>query len=61
MIIINHMKNSIVYKLSVRRKGGKNMGNILAAIGSFFAGFGTQACIVWILDEPEMPRHLIER
>lgn len=37
------------------------MGNILAAIGSFFAGFGTQACIVWILDEPEMPRHLIER
>lgn len=37
------------------------MGSILAAIGAFFANFGTQASIIWILDEPEMPKHLIER
>lgn len=37
------------------------MGSIFAAIGSFFASFGTNACIVWILDEPTMPKHLIEK
>lgn len=34
---------------------------ILAAIGSVAATMGTQACWAWLIDEPKMPRSLIEK
>ena len=36
------------------------IAGILAGIGSFFAGFGSQACIIMWLDEPECPKSLIK-
>lgn len=41
------------------------MANLFAKIcellGGFGAATGSVACVVWILDEPEMPRSLIEK
>lgn len=41
------------------------MGNLLAKIFNFIGNFGAQACsnvcIMWALDEPEMPKSLIEK
>lgn len=34
---------------------------ILAAIGSVAATMGTQACLAWLMDEPKMPKSLIEK
>lgn len=34
---------------------------ILAAIGSVAATMGTQACSTWFIDEPKMPKSLIEK
>lgn len=34
--------------------------NALAAMGSFFASFGSQACILFWVDEPECPKSLIK-
>ena len=36
------------------------LANILAAIGSLSAGFGSQACMYFLLDEPECPKSLIK-
>ena len=41
------------------------MGNLLARffdfIGSFVAHANSAECVVWVLDEPEMPKSLIEK
>jgi cyclic lactone autoinducer peptide len=37
------------------------IANILAAIGAGAATTGTQGCIVWLVDEPKMPKCLIEK
>ncbi|MBQ9011041.1 MAG: cyclic lactone autoinducer peptide [Bacilli bacterium] len=36
------------------------LANALASIGSFFAGIGSQACILVWWDEPECPKSLIK-
>ena len=33
---------------------------ILAAVGSFLASVGSQACVLVIADEPECPKSLIK-
>lgn len=33
---------------------------VIATIGSFAANFGSQACLLIILDEPECPKSLIK-
>ena len=46
------------------KKGGKNMSfiaNLLAKIGVGAATTGTQACGYWFVDEPKMPKSLIEK
>lgn len=37
------------------------IANILAAIGMGAATTGTQGCLVLIVDEPKMPKCLIEK
>lgn len=39
----------------------KFVASVLAALGSVAATMGTQACIVWFMDEPKMPKSLIEK
>lgn len=34
--------------------------NLLAALGSLAATVGSQACLLWIVDEPECPESLIK-
>lgn len=36
------------------------LADILKAIGNFGASAGSNACIVWYLDEPECPKSLIK-
>jgi len=35
--------------------------SLLSALGAFAANFGTQGCIYLIMDEPKMPKSLIEK
>lgn len=35
--------------------------SLLSALGAFAANLGTQGCIYLIMDEPKMPRALIEK
>lgn len=35
--------------------------SILAAVGALAATLGTQGCIVWVLDEPKMPKALLNK
>lgn len=35
--------------------------SLLSFIGSFAASFGSQGCVFLLMDEPEMPRALIEK
>ena len=37
------------------------IANILCSIGNFAASFGTQGCWTLFLDEPSMPKCLIEK
>lgn len=37
------------------------IANLLASIGFSAANCGTQACIMFIIDEPKMPKCLIEK
>lgn len=37
------------------------IADLLAKLGLGAANAGTQACIVWIADEPKMPKSLIEK
>ena len=37
------------------------LANILSSIGNFAASFGTQGCWHLFMDEPEMPKSLIEK
>lgn len=39
----------------------KFIANILAAIGGSAASAGTQGCLFLIMDEPKMPKSLIEK
>ena len=39
----------------------KFIADILAAIGNGAANAGTQGCIIFFFDEPEMPKALIEK
>ncbi len=36
------------------------VASLLAAVGSFVASMGSQACMIVILDEPECPKSLIK-
>lgn len=36
------------------------IADALAGIGAFFAGLGSQACLILWLDEPECPKSLIK-
>ena len=35
--------------------------SLLSMLGEFVATLGTQGCLILYLDEPEMPRALIEK
>ena len=37
------------------------IANLLAKIGIGAAVTGTQGCLYWIMDEPKMPKSLIEK
>lgn len=37
------------------------IANLLASIGFSAANCGTQACVILFVDEPKMPKCLIER
>ena len=37
------------------------IADLLAKIGGRAANAGTQGCIVWFMDEPKMPKSLIEK
>jgi len=37
------------------------LANLLAAIGNAAASFGTQGCYAWIVDEPKMPKSLLDK
>lgn len=37
------------------------LASLLSVLGEFAATLGTQASIFFIMDEPEMPRALIEK
>lgn len=39
----------------------KLFSKIFTAIASFGSGAGTTGCYTWWLDEPEMPKSLIEK
>ncbi len=39
----------------------KKLVTILTAIGTAAATVGSQGCWVWFLDEPEMPKCMIEK
>lgn len=36
------------------------VASLLATVGSFLATMGSQACYLFILDEPECPKSLIK-
>ena len=37
------------------------IANLLAKIGGGAANIGTQGCVFFIMDEPEMPKSLLEK
>jgi len=37
------------------------LASLLSAIGAFAATLGTQGCIMLLMDEPKMPKSLIEK
>lgn len=37
------------------------LASLLSAIGAFAATIGTQGCLLLIVDEPKMPKSLIEK
>lgn len=37
------------------------IADLLAKIGGSAASVGTKACSFWIIDEPKMPKSLIEK
>ena len=39
----------------------KFIADFLAAIGNGAANTGTQGCMVWFMDEPKMPKALLEK
>lgn len=39
----------------------RKLAALLLMLGGVFAGVASNACIVMILDEPEMPKYLIEK
>ncbi|MEE3343585.1 MAG: cyclic lactone autoinducer peptide [Bacilli bacterium] len=39
----------------------KFIADILAAIGNGAATVGTQGCYIWFIDEPEMPKSLLDK
>lgn len=39
----------------------KSIARLLLVVGGLFAGAASMGCICMIIDEPEMPKHLIER
>ena len=39
----------------------KKLASLLLMIGGLFAGAASVGCLSMIIDEPEMPKHLIER
>ncbi len=38
----------------------KFLANILSSVGTITAGFGSQACILFFVDEPKCPKSLIK-
>ena len=36
------------------------VASLLAAVGSAVASMGSQACFLWLMDEPECPKSLIK-
>lgn len=38
----------------------KFFASILKALGLSAAGMGSQACVCWMLDEPECPKSLVK-
>lgn len=36
------------------------MASALSQVGSWFANFGSAACVLWILDEPKCPKSLLK-
>jgi len=38
----------------------KLFGSILASLGSFAASIGSTGCIIFVYDEPKMPKSLIK-
>ena len=36
------------------------VASLLASVGSFLATMGSQACFLFLIDEPECPKNLIK-
>lgn len=39
----------------------KLLAMLLAGVGILAAGVGSAACAIFVIDEPEMPKNMIER
>lgn len=37
------------------------LASLLSVLGSFAATLGTQGCVMLLMDEPKMPKSLIEK
>ena len=35
--------------------------SLLSWIGSLSANLGTKACLIWVADEPKMPKYLLNK
>ncbi len=65
MIIIGIIKvnSGLNFNLNIEeigREAGCMIAKIIAAVGGFTANVGSQACMLFWLDEPESPKSLIK-
>ena len=37
------------------------LASLLSWIGSLSASAGTKACVIWLIDEPKMPKSLLNK
>ncbi len=35
--------------------------SLLSWLGSVSASFGTKACVLWLIDEPKMPKSMLNK
>lgn len=57
------MNSGLNFNLNIEeigREAGCMIAKIIAAVGGFTANVGSQACMLFWLDEPESPKSLIK-